>query len=171
MFENSECSVDHFKTAPWGPNSTGQHHHQLATDKDRSDLHHGLKLVPKECDILYMHGFFGGRSDHFLMNLGEVFHYLKQNQGQVHLFDHNKLSILAFSKGSWNFIHKGIFSIFSFVDNKIKLSGNCKFNTVGEYTNIIGYSSHGLSNEASGLVTFQCENPLLIFLSPNTTYV
>lgn len=151
----------------------GEHHHQLSKDKDRSDLYHALNLVPSSCEYIHMHGFYGGRADHFLMNLGEVYHFLALSRipKRINIYHEKSLVVKALNAGQWQFDHHGVFSLFAFEDNQVKLSGDCLYQSKKEYTHINKYSSRGLSNQAHGLVSLYCERPLLVFLNSSTTDV
>ena len=150
-----------------------KHHHQLLKNKDRSDLHHALKLIPSDCEVVHMHGFYGGRDDHFLMNLGEISHFLNitTRPFEINLYKKKSLHIKCFSPGFWQFDYNGVFSLFSFEDNLVKLEGHCLYKSKEEYTKINKYSSHGLSNIGHGLISLACKQPVLVFMNESTTDV
>lgn len=146
---------------------THLHEHQLSKDKDRNDLFHGLKLVPKDCKILHARGFYGARMDHFIINLGEIDHFLRQNETIVKIYDENALAIVAFNTDEYVANIEGIFSIFSFEDNVWSISGNCKYKTELEYTNLLGRSANGLSNIGYGNVKISAKGPIFLFYNHN----
>lgn len=143
----------------------GQHDYQLPQAKDRSDLYHAFKLVPDNYHQVHMHGFYGGRIDHFIINIGEIVHFLDQRRCCIRFYNGDDLLILVFSAGEWTFEFNGIFSLFSFDDNRLSIEGDCLYKSKEEYTNLNKYSSHGLSNEAFGLVKLTCKKPIVVFLN------
>jgi thiamine pyrophosphokinase len=130
----------------------------LPMQKDYSDLSYVLKSLPNKYRLIHLLGFMGGRKDHELMNIGEVNHFLEQKQLIRVEFD--KL-ITALSPGTWSMDLEGKFSLFSFSDNLLYLSGNCEY-TLDNQT-LKAHSSHGLSNRGTGLVNIQNSKPLFIF--------
>lgn len=141
----------------------GKHDHQLSKDKDRNDLFHGLNLVPKECKKINARGFYGERIDHFLINLGEFDHFLRQNQCQIDIYDEDGLAISAFSLETFKVTLDGTFSLFAFEDTLFSINGSCKYTTGMEYTKLIGRSGHGLSNIGYGKITIRTQGPIFLF--------
>jgi thiamine pyrophosphokinase len=143
----------------------GEHHHQLNKKKERSDLYHALELVPVDIKHIHLYGFSGGRSDHFLMNLGEISHFLSKRDLELSIYQNNLISIKAFGKGKWEFNHKGTFSLFSFHKGCLNLTGECEYTIDSEYTQLIPFSSHGLSNVASGNVCLTNDMAVFVFFN------
>lgn len=144
-----------------GDSSTVPMDQKLSPKKNYSDLAFVLKQAPEGIKKLNLLGFLGHRLDHQLMNWAEVHRYLKKqkNQQVVCQFDQ---SIYAVSEGSWQLTINGLFSLFSFSEIKISLTGACDF-PVLKTDNFTPLSSHGLSNNGHGEIQLINTEPLFIF--------
>jgi len=143
-----------------GDSFDGRLDHLLDTDKDFSDLAFALSLLGHNYDRVEMHGFLGGRRDHELLNLGEVYHFLSRRlHPTAAILDH---SIEALSKGEWHLEVHGIFSLVAFEVATVSLSGECKYRIAGG-TQIDPVSSFGLSNEGYGTIRIETSSPLFLF--------
>lgn len=130
---------------------------KLNPHKNFSDLAYALKNIPSRFTIINLLGFLGGRRDHELFNLGEVSLFLKQRDMTTVFFD---TEIIAYSAGKWEFELNQTFSLFSFEENQVTLTGNCKYPL--ENQKITGYDSFTLSNEANGSIELKNSTPILI---------
>lgn len=131
----------------------------LSPDKDQSDLAFLLSKIPRSFKKISFFGFLGGRKDHELMNLGEISRFLNSRENTRVLIEKN---IIAVSSGKWTFNIQRTFSLFSFEENTVSLSGGCKYEL--NQAKLRKYSSHGLSNEGHGETQIRCSEPLFIFL-------
>lgn len=131
---------------------------KLPEDKDYSDLSYVLQEIGQGYKVVNLLGFLGGRKDHELINLAEVHQFLLncESPTQVH-FDKE---ITAFSKGQWEFFHEGIFSLFSFEQNQVHLTGDCQYPILTDFKAL---SSHGLSNIGKGEICLENKGPLFFF--------
>lgn len=142
--------------------SGGEMDETLPVEKDYSDLAFVLRELPKNIEQLHMHGFLGGRRDHELANLGEVHQFLrKRGQARADLYG-EKLTVTGFC-GQLQIDINGLFSLIAFEASAVLLQGECKYKLDGT-TVLDRVSSHGLSNEGSGLVMVQSSKPVFIFL-------
>ena len=143
-----------------GDSFDGHLDHLLETDKDYSDLAFALSLLGNEFERIEMFGFLGGRRDHELLNLGEVFHFLagRTRPATAHL-DH---AIEAFSRGNWQIEVHGTFSLVAFNNAVVSLSGDCKYE-IPKDTSISPVSSFGLSNEGHGTIWLETDSPMFLF--------
>ena len=134
---------------------------KLNAEKDFSDLSFVLKRIPENLQKIYLLGFLGHRQDHQLMNLAEVHRFLKTkvNVPTRAQFDQ---SLFAVSKGNWKFDIHGIFSLFSFEEITLSLSGACKYR-LGPNEKFQQLSSQGLSNVGHGEIQLTVTSPLFIF--------
>lgn len=134
----------------------------LKTDQNLSDLSYCLNYLSKQKNIttVMFVGFLGGRIDHQFFNLGEIYRFVKKNRGHVIL--ENKIEFLP--KGKNTLEIKGIFSIGSFEDTKIKINGACLYKTQ-KWLSLPILSSRGLSNIGSGKIEIESISPLAIFYS------
>ncbi len=131
---------------------------KLDQEKDLSDLSYVLQHIPENIAHLNLLGFLGGRRDHELFNIGEGYHLLDTSETKISLnWDEE---VLMFSKGTWAFSHIGTFSIATFKNNRIVLSGSCRYAYKGVLEK---YSSHGLSNEGEGEIEIFCDKPVIIY--------
>lgn len=143
-----------------GDSFAGELDHKLDTEKDFSDLAFALSLLSHGFHNIEMHGFLGGRRDHELLNLGEVFHFLaRRTRPATALIDR---SVDAFSEGSWQVEVHGTFSLIAFEAATVALSGRCRYQ-IPDGTRIAPVSSFGLSNEGYGLITIKTSSPLFLF--------
>ena len=132
----------------------------LPKSKDYSDLAFVLGRIPEKFQLISLWGFLGGRADHEIINLGETCQSLKsKNQTQI-LFDDK---VICISPGDWKFKLEGLFSLFSFTDNQISLSGECRYKL--QNSNLKAHSSQGLSNIAQGEIFIQNAHPLCLYIN------
>lgn len=122
--------------------------------KDLSDLALALELIPPHIDTLHLWGFWGGRDDHHLINLGEVF-FLNHAPAVtlIHRFEGSPVRLL--NPGSHTLKLSGTFSLISLVPALFSLSGACRFPI--ENLLVRPFSSQLLSNHAEGEVTIHCD--------------
>ncbi len=131
----------------------------LSHEKNFSDLAYVLSCIQMKEPELELLGFRGGRADHDLINLAEVHRFLKRQPEAIVQFD---TGITGYSSGPCDFDFKGTFSVFAFEKVKIQLAGACKYK-MSMNEEFQELSSHGLSNEAEGLVTIECDGPFFVF--------
>jgi len=133
---------------------------KLNPDKDFSDLSFVLNKLTENFRDIALKGILGGRIDHELINLAEIRRFIKTRSNTTVNIDNQ---IKAKSSGRWEFHFEGVFSLFSFEDNLLHLSGACKYPLNSQI--LSGLSSHGLSNEAKGLIKLENNKPIFIFLN------
>jgi thiamine pyrophosphokinase len=143
-----------------GDSYPGALDYRLDPDKDFSDLAFALSLVESRFGEIELHGFLGGRRDHELLNLGEVFHFLNRltEPARLRMDD----AVDAFSTGSWQFHRHGLFSLVVFSPARVALSGDCRY-PIATGTLIRPVSSLGLSNEGHGDIQLESDGPVFIF--------
>lgn len=131
----------------------------LKQDKDHSDLNAALELA-KGHKELALYGFLNGRKDHEFANLLEAISFLEE--GCQMNFENQ---IFVSNKEIIELNHQGIFSLFSFTQSRISLSGKLKYQL--DCQELRPFSSHGLSN--LGLGDFKIknhdQNVIIIFLN------
>ncbi len=112
---------------------------------------------------LHLFGFLGERRDHELANLGEIHREMlaRANFDEAVIYSADYFPSLRFlQKGSRQFAHQGEFSLLAFEAAEVSLSGDCLFK--GENIQLPPLSGNGISNVASGMVTVQSTQPLLL---------
>lgn len=137
----------------------------LSPHKDQSDLGCALDLLRDDHDYcLHLWGFLGGRKDHELFVLGEVFRFLVSNpESKVNLYKEDGLIAFQFlGTGHWSFEHQGTFSLGSLAKTKVKMTGKCEY-PIPKKMKINPLSSFGLSNIAHGKVTLENDGPIFIY--------
>lgn len=135
------------------------------TDQNISDLSFFLKTFSRKSNIgrFLFAGFLGGREDHQVFNLGELIHFIenhpKKKELPRFLFE-DKIEFLP--KGVHQLSVHGTFSIASLSPNKIKITGECQYQSK---TWIVLYplSSRGVSNVGSGIVTIETKKAVMVF--------
>ncbi|MAX67391.1 MAG: hypothetical protein QF441_08690 [Bacteriovoracaceae bacterium] len=132
---------------------------KLDPNKDFSDLAFVLKYC-KDFSQLHLFGFLGGRKDHELFNLGEVYHFLKNKEKSTVSFE-NKIKL--FSAGEWDIELDGLFSLVVFEKTFIELTGQCQYLIEGKEVHPL--SSFGLSNQAYGQIRISTDRPFTLFIN------
>ncbi len=136
----------------------------LPNDKDYSDFRAALSLITNNIEHILCLGLTGGRYDHQLSIIGELFdflsHYKKSMNITLEQFGE------FFSAGRYSFNHHGIFSIFSLYPIKLSIVGNCEYPLNQKF---IGksLSSHTLSNSADGDFEIHCDRPFVFMRQKN----
>lgn len=123
-------------------------------EKDASDLALALGSVPPEAQTLHLWGFWGGRDDHHLMNLGEVF-FLAQAPARTLIHRPAGSPVRLFHPGTHTLKVSGTFSLFSLVPALFSISGACDYPI--KDLKVRPLSSQLLSNHAQGEVTIECD--------------
>lgn len=135
----------------------------LKEDQNLSDFAQSLKLIEtKKLKNLYCLGLSGGRNDHFLAVLGESWAFAKKNKARnfTITFDQGTKLLLP---GEHDLNLKGIFSLMSLENNKVKLTGKCEF-PLYDWQHLSPFSSHALSNMGKGKIRLQNQKPIFLFL-------
>jgi len=135
---------------------------KLKKNKNESDLYHALKLLPKNIHWVETYGLFPklkdeARLDHRLLNLGEIYRASK-NTGLTFVLNDHEVLLAA---GNHKLDFSGEFSLITFTETKIKLTGKVKY-PLKTPTKIDLLSSRTLSNIGSGLINITCDQPLLL---------
>jgi hypothetical protein len=138
----------------------------LPAEKNYSDLAYALKVLGKTTTILKSVSLLGfsskkndERPDHLLFTLKMLEKFVKKRPICVNLDDH----FLFFPPGKNSFSHKGLFSVISFCNQKIKLTGKAKYK-LNDMSPLTPMSSLGLSNCAHGTVYLESSKALIIYL-------
>ncbi len=137
--------------------------HTLPVEKDFSDLAYVLKEIPENIQRLSMVGFLGGRRDHEFMNLGEIHRFLSKRTKPTEC--DVDWSVCGFSAGRWPLDFRGIFSTVALQNITLTITGKCRYQ-ISTPAELSALSSHGLSNEAFGLIEIESNGPLFIFKNP-----
>lgn len=132
-----------------GDNDSNDSHHKieqkLSQKKDYNDFSFALSQS-SDTEISAL-GFLGGRRDHEFANLLEAQNWVSRDKNRTINFE-NK--IIVFSGEFLKIKHDGSFSLFSMSDCTVTLQGDITYKIFQE--KLKAHSSHGLSNEASGLI-------------------
>jgi thiamine pyrophosphokinase len=148
-------------------NPPGLINHTLPREKARSDLGHALDLITHFSRLeLHLWGFLGGRRDHEMINFGEIIHFSNSKDHLLAVFygSNGKIQAKICSRGNWTFEHQGLFSVISYEDQLIQMSGNCKY-VLEKPTQIKAFSSQTLSNEAFGLFNVSSDKSFMILFN------
>ncbi|MEM7208554.1 MAG: hypothetical protein AAF434_12085 [Pseudomonadota bacterium] len=134
----------------------------LNPEKDVSDLGYALGMLEGVAiEHLSLSGFLGGRRDHEWINLGEVARFMDARRDTRADFED---AIAILSRGQFSLNHHGIFSLVSLKPTRITITGAVKY-PLEKTTLLAAHSSHGLSNEATGIFQVTCDRPLLCFFN------
>ncbi|MBI2520894.1 MAG: hypothetical protein HYV97_10770 [Bdellovibrio sp.] len=131
----------------------------LPKNKNISDLKAGLDLLSSAVKEIYFFGFCGGRKDHELINLGEIYQFLHRQQGPCQAFFDKEFH--AIQSGTYELSYKGIFSLLAFESTTVSLIGEVEF-PLRTPTRLDAFSSLGLSNRADGTFTLSCNLPIFL---------
>lgn len=137
--------------------------YQFSPNKNLSDFALGLSLFKSHPIKIHLWGLIGGRTDHELINYGEALHYLESAPGTELIF-YNQLGnvhALCLGKGERETEINGTFSLISSKMIKIQLTGDCNYQLVKE-TELLPFSSLGLSNVAQGFVNIKNDGAVMI---------
>lgn len=124
------------------------------TAKDASDLALALELLPPQAQTLHLWGFWGGRDDHHLMNLGEVF-FLSKIPERTLIHRPNSSPVQLWPPGKHTLRLSGTFSLLSLVPALFSISGACDYPIANQRVRPL--SSQLLSNRGQGEVTIECD--------------
>jgi thiamine pyrophosphokinase len=138
--------------------------HKYNTDKDETDFELALQYIPNESEELHLHGFLGGRIDHFLSVLGNAQRHLNNSRLKKIIFYDQESMIYMFNK-KMQIIHHGTFSLLSFIDQRTSIHGSVKYQANEIF--IQALSGLTISNQAAGEINIECEQiAFLICHSP-----
>jgi thiamine pyrophosphokinase len=135
---------------------------KASTKKDFSDLKLGLDIANNKVQRLYLDGFFPKlknelRWDHRIANMGECFHWARENKAIVFLNSHS----FILPKGIHSLEIWGEFSLFSLYELKLKIIGQCEYQ-IKRSERISPFSSRGLSNIGKGRIIIYSGEPVII---------
>lgn len=131
---------------------------KLNTEKEISDLEFVLQYLPLELECLHSYGFMGGEKDQEIHNL---FAFYKLMNSRDSLRSINLDSHRYFPKGAHEIEVHGEFSLLTFEDTVMKVSGDVKYRC--NDTCVTPFSSRALGNQGFGKVSIQCNNPILLY--------
>lgn len=136
--------------------------HQLPTEKDQSDLAMAFNLYKGESiEQIFLHGLIGGRLDHQLAVIGELFKWYEILKPlKMVLFDENSKVKMELFSGEYLTKHFGTLSLFTLEKQLVSLRGALKYQ--GEKLIFHPFQSHGLSNEAQGEFSVVTEKPVIL---------
>ncbi|MCO4794832.1 MAG: hypothetical protein KC493_14025 [Bacteriovoracaceae bacterium] len=124
-------------------------------EKDKSDLELALETVPENID-LDAHGFYGGRIDHQLVNIGTFSRHSSLKKSNIFL--DNKIIFLP--KGVYKLSHNGPFSLLSIEACELSIKGKVKY-PLSEMQKTSALSGLTLSNEAHGEFTISTSKGIM----------
>lgn len=152
-----EISIGDGDSAPHVPD------YLLRSEKDFSDLSFALSCLqkgPKEVAMLGFSGRSDPRLDHFITNLGEVEHFVRQKKVPV-IIDQR---IHVYPAGKNSFTALGTFSVLSIRKNTLKISGKARYK-LEDWTKLAPLSSLGLSNSGAGKIMLESKEPVIVYLA------
>jgi thiamine pyrophosphokinase len=137
---------------------------KLPQNKDYSDLKAALDKVSDQYNTIEAWGLFGERLDHELINIAEFHTFLsKKINKTVQIFNAEGLEkVRLISKGTFEIIHQGLFSLFLFEKADIELKGSVEY-PIEKKDSLKPLSSHGLSNLSFGSFQIDCSGPVTVF--------
>lgn len=130
----------------------------LPKEKDQSDLAVALSKIEQRDTQINLHGFLGGRRDHELIVLGEVY----KHSSQMDSFAYFEKHYTILPRGIHELKINGLFSLLTLEENLITISGNAKY-LLEKATPLLPLSSLGLSNQGTGEVEIKCSRPLIVY--------
>ena len=138
----------------------------LDQQKDFSDLSYSLNLVSKaiihKTLAITMLGFLGGRLDHEIINLGEINSFLKKISFNCDIQLSNK--VLSTNNETINFVTKDTFSVISFEDILLSITGDCEYKLKSPIS-IKALSSKTLSNQGFGEIRLQSNQVFFVIIN------
>ncbi len=131
------------------------------TDKDASDLSLALQHLPAGAITIHLYGFWGGRFDHQVINLGELHARLTQEGGKVFFHTDSEYQVVGLPAGRHSLSLQGVFSLFSPLSTLFSISGDCRFPLAP--TQVPSLSSRLLSNEGHGEVIIDADQAFFCY--------
>lgn len=138
---------------------------QLPVGKDTSDLAMGLQHLPAGLKTIHLWGFWGGRFDHQLCNLGEIQQFLQTHTAQIFLHNPEGAPMLALPQGEHSLDLIGTFTLLSLQTCHFTIGGECRY-PLATPTRVLPLSAHTLSNIGAGKVTITCDHAFFCYLAP-----
>lgn len=137
---------------------------KLNAEKDVSDTLYALNDLKNNFELIYMHGFDGGRMSHQIAIIGDILNMLESKEDRmVHFFQSNTNKWIFSSFREKSYQHCGQFSLFSLKKQKIQLK-NARFPKEDEEFQLNPICSHGISNQSESIFSIKAQLPyLLIF--------
>lgn len=132
------------------------------TSKDASDLALALEHLPAGPLNIHLYGFWGGRFDHQVINLGELHARLKREGGEVYFHTDSEYQVLGLPAGTHALSLVGLFSLFSPLPTTFSIEGACRFPLAS--TQVESLSSRLLSNEGQGQVTIRASEAFFCYM-------
>jgi len=132
------------------------------TAKDASDLALALQHLPAGPLTIHLYGFWGGRFDHQVINLGELHSRLKREGGEVYFHTDTGYQVLGLPAGTHQRSLVGLFSLFSPLPTEFSIEGACRFPL--PLTKVDSLSSRLLSNEGMGEVTIRASEAFFCYM-------
>ena len=133
--------------------------------KDLNDFALALKLLPKTITQIDLYGLRNGRKDHEIINIGEMLNYLDShiNLQMASFINTESDTWLALNTGTHILNFVGTFTVITLQKQKITIAGEALYK--GEDITLNVLTSQGLSNQASGSFTIECQKPVLVMRS------
>lgn len=129
--------------------------------KDHSDLALALQRIPAGVHDLHLWGFWGGRLDHQLCNLGELQQFLQTHQTRVQIHAPSE-TMVGLPAGQHEVFIEGGFSLLSLSENLVRMTGDCRF-PLPIPTVLAPLSSLALSNVGAGIIQLEISAPLFYY--------
>jgi thiamine pyrophosphokinase len=132
---------------------------KLSPEKDASDFSCALGFFQNHLNYTFhLWGFSGGRKDHELFVWGEILSFLEKHpKSKMILYGASgRIEEHFLGSGQWRFQHKGLFSLGSIREIRVKLTGDVKFPILTE-SPLPALSSLGLSNIGNGEIILENE--------------
>lgn len=138
-------------------------------DQNVTDLHFCLHNIRNwKWFELHLFGFLGGRKDHELANLGEVYHAFKNRKlsRSAIFYDQDVPRVHLYQSGRHEFSSHDLFSVLVFEESQVTIEGSCEY----QCENIVlkPFSGKGVSNVGHGMIQIQSSQPFLIFFEKST---
>ncbi len=127
---SSKASLEHYHYMIGDGDSALEPHtldERIPTEKDDSDLSLALGIIPPGAFKLHMWGFWGGRFDHHMTNLGETLRWIKAQGGRVQFYLEGEYEVIGMPAGTHEIYIKGLFSLFSPLEIHLSIAGQCKY--------------------------------------------
>lgn len=132
--------------------------------QDMTDLEFTLEVLRAAAwRRLHLSGFTGGRSDHFLGNIGAVDAEMRRRAAFEQAVFYGAAGQVVqrhLAAGAQSFRHEGVFSIFALTQGTVSLSGACDY--PAHRIALAPLSGRGVSNIAAGDVRIESDVPVIV---------
>lgn len=138
----------------------------IKESQDQTDLEFALQNgTPKNWNRLHLIGFLGGRRDHELAVIGDLYRMFLGTDSKTAVIYEDESTVFArlLGPGNHTLILEGMFSILAVETTQLTLLGACRYQA--KNITLLPLSGRGVSNIGEGTVEISCSHSVFVFES------